>query len=296
MTDKKGDAKKPATRKPAGGVFDVSRPGKTPAHPTSRPVIIGHKSSAAAAQAAVSGIGEASPASARRKIQITPTGDLRVETVQTRKVQISEPDSATETQQVKDADGTPVSQRDQEALATAALDAVTGPPDLSEVEESKLAEVSGLAAQPDKLEPAATESEPQDVAPVTEVQDMSTVDGVPEVSESQAAVVEKDETTSEEETVPKEAGPQEEQSPVLPGTEAEDQDEDVDQPKPEPHIEPLFDDSGAITSRRKQEKRKSGVQTFLMFVLIVILAAVAVNIALDLELFTAPNIPHTDFL
>lgn len=40
-----------------GKVFDVMRPGKAPASPTSRPVIMGHKTSAQATQVRVSGVG-----------------------------------------------------------------------------------------------------------------------------------------------------------------------------------------------------------------------------------------------
>lgn len=44
--------------RPKGRVFDVMAPGKAPAHPASRPVLIGHKRSAQSAQTKVSGIGE----------------------------------------------------------------------------------------------------------------------------------------------------------------------------------------------------------------------------------------------
>ncbi|HSX33349.1 MAG TPA: hypothetical protein VLF91_03370 [Candidatus Saccharimonadales bacterium] len=49
---------KAAPTKTSGKVFDVRRPGKAPATPTSRPVVASHKPSAAQSQTAVSGVGE----------------------------------------------------------------------------------------------------------------------------------------------------------------------------------------------------------------------------------------------
>ena len=82
--DKDKDAPKTPAKKTNGNkVFDVSRPGKTPASPTSKPVISGHKPEAAAAQAAVSGVGESRPLLTRRKIEITPLGEVKAEPVKT---------------------------------------------------------------------------------------------------------------------------------------------------------------------------------------------------------------------
>lgn len=62
--------------RPRGRVFDVMRPGKAPASPTSRPVIAGHKSSAQATQVHVSGIGAngggASMFDSHKKVEIQP--------------------------------------------------------------------------------------------------------------------------------------------------------------------------------------------------------------------------------
>ncbi len=49
----------PRPPRPRGRVFDVTAPGKALAHPGSRPVLIGHKSSAQASQTKLSGIGAA---------------------------------------------------------------------------------------------------------------------------------------------------------------------------------------------------------------------------------------------
>lgn len=54
-------------------------PGKTPASPTSRPIVVGHKSEAQQSQVAVSGIGAAEPRDTldfRQKIEITPSHHL----------------------------------------------------------------------------------------------------------------------------------------------------------------------------------------------------------------------------
>lgn len=76
---------KPSSARPPGRVFDVRRPGKAPADPSSRPVVIGHKPSAQKAQIAVSGVGEKeskkeSLLDAKKKIQIRPGDeDVKVE-------------------------------------------------------------------------------------------------------------------------------------------------------------------------------------------------------------------------
>ena len=56
-------------------VFDVRRPGKAPASPTSRPVVAGHKPKAQAAQASVSGVGAPERPvmmDSKKKIEIKP--------------------------------------------------------------------------------------------------------------------------------------------------------------------------------------------------------------------------------
>ena len=79
-TNSASEPPKPQPPRPRGKVFDVMRPGKAPASPTSRPVVIGHKPQAQHAQVTVSGIGAAPPreALAAHKpvpIQVGNTGD-----------------------------------------------------------------------------------------------------------------------------------------------------------------------------------------------------------------------------
>lgn len=133
MADDKDKAGQ-TVRKSVGSVFDVSRPGKALASPTSRPVILGHKPEAQAAQTAVSGVGEASPLLNRRKIEITPAGDVQV----VASAPSANNESAVPAQpQTTDADGTPVPEKDQDALAAVALDAATGPPALPEIKHEE---------------------------------------------------------------------------------------------------------------------------------------------------------------
>src|SRR5262245_18333537 len=94
--DKDKDPKAPAAaKKPNGKVFDVSRPGKTLAAPTSKPVISGYKPEAQAPQIAVSGVGEAQPLLTRKKIEITPLGEVKAEPVQASKAEAEKSDHPT---------------------------------------------------------------------------------------------------------------------------------------------------------------------------------------------------------
>ncbi|HJQ08239.1 MAG TPA: hypothetical protein VJ836_02015 [Candidatus Saccharimonadales bacterium] len=53
-------------------VFDVRRPGKAPAAPTSRPVVVGHKPAAQLAQTTISGIGARPLLNAKQKVAVKP--------------------------------------------------------------------------------------------------------------------------------------------------------------------------------------------------------------------------------
>lgn len=183
---------KPVPAKKQGGkVFDVRRPGKAPASPTSKPVIVGHKPEAQAAQTAVSGIGETSPADTgastiltRRKIKILPAGDLATEET---KAPAEAPapgapkEEAPTTEEPKPDTKQPKQivideaekEREKEALAAAALAAaaVSGPPGLPEnpetpenTEDGKLMVKQKLTIQP----LSDTESEPEAAEPAAE--------------------------------------------------------------------------------------------------------------------------------
>ncbi|HEX7963513.1 MAG TPA: hypothetical protein VF466_02880 [Candidatus Saccharimonadales bacterium] len=71
----------PQPPRPRGKVFDVMAPGKAPANPTSRPVVIGHRPEAQQAQVRVSGIGAPDDKregmfSGGHKVQITPAHEI----------------------------------------------------------------------------------------------------------------------------------------------------------------------------------------------------------------------------
>jgi len=72
----KSTPEKPSTaKKPAGKVFDISRPGKSMATPTSRPIITNNQVDAQNSQTSVSGVGDNRPLLSRRKLQILPLTD-----------------------------------------------------------------------------------------------------------------------------------------------------------------------------------------------------------------------------
>ncbi|HTH72711.1 MAG TPA: hypothetical protein VL737_05110 [Candidatus Pristimantibacillus sp.] len=186
-------SKSAPAKKTSGKVFDVRRPGKAPASPTSKPVIMGHKPEAQAAQTAVSGIGETSPADTsastmltRRKIKILPTGDLATEEAKV-PVEASAPEAPKEEAPKTEEPGSDAKQpkqivvdeaekeREKEALAAAALAAaaVSGPPGLPEnpqpsasAEDSKLMVKQKLTIQP----LSDTETEPKAAEPAAEAQ------------------------------------------------------------------------------------------------------------------------------
>lgn len=120
--------------KPSGRVFDVRRPGKAPASPTSRPVVVKHKASAQKAQVAVSGIGETSLMNAKKKINIQPQDDASK--------------SVAGEQTTKKAPEPAAKSANTEALAATALTKTAEPPKTTPVEDAPLPP-SAAAPQPD---------------------------------------------------------------------------------------------------------------------------------------------------
>ncbi len=274
--DKEKQPKTATPKKPNGKVFDVSRPGKTAASPTSKPVILGHKPEAQQAQASVSGIGDARPLLNRRKIEISPLGDLKP-TDATPAADASAPKA--------DEAHVQPTQEETDAIATAVLDAVTGPPPV----EAK--EPEGLSASP-KLEieppvPAEPEKPVEAVKEEAEEKKETEPEPTPEPEAEQPA---KSEPELEEKELPAETSSMPEAEPVA-------ESEKDEEPAPEPKIEPLFDDSGAIVvSDHDHHHRNHGFKVFFLILLVLVLAAVALDVALDLGLLTIDGIPHTDYL
>lgn len=281
--DKEKPKATPIKKPESSKVFDVSRPGKALASPTSKPVISVHRPIAQEAQAAVSGVGEPRPLMTRRKIQIVPTGDLASSSVAVATPAMPSKEAASAigpaSPDVQKTAAQPTL-ADAEALAATALDAVTGAPELSDdaapkpVEPSKLTKIEAPEVPDSKANRPAVEPEVEtETPPDAEVEPISKAE--PKLSEKELPA----ESSSMPEVEPVEETPEKEELP------------------PEPVIEPLFDDSGAIVvSNHEHHKRHHGVKATLLVLLILLLAVVAFDIALDLDLLQIEGVPHTDFL
>lgn len=296
-TDGKSKSSRPAPKQTSVKVFDVRRPGKAPASPSSRPVVIGHKPEVQETQAAVSGIGDANLGLARRKIQILPTGDIKA-------VNVTEPEKTDNSGEspVAVRIGNKATEEDREALATAALDAVTGPPDLptrdqpnafsggsrlvikplDQGQEDEKPSVEDAKAEPEFLvepessqvpaEPSVTEKPQEKPAAVA--------------AETPASPEQPEQPEQSQKTEVAETPSPEDQTAIL----VEDTTE-----QPEPNIEPLFDDSGVVVSHHNHRSHH-GLKVVLLLLLVIVLAAAIFDIVLDLDLLEIEGIPHTDFL
>ncbi len=318
--DKSAPKKQPA---PNGKVFDVSRPGKAPASPASKPVILGHKPEAQQAQTSVSGIGEAKPIIARRKIQIMPSGDLKpADGGEKSAGDAPESESSKAETKPETAPGETAPQEEQEAIGAAAVDATAGPPELpgggkmlskrltiqplstSETpkeEESKPKpeaeeEVPSLADEPGGSEPnteEAPEATEPESTPAAETEPESAVEKTEEEKADEPAPDSlAEELPKDTSSVPIETGGPDDKAPKPEGAAA-------DEPAPEESdvkIEPLFDESGRIVVSQHNHHKRHGTKVALLFLLIVLLAAAAADILLDLEMLNLEGIPHTDFL
>jgi hypothetical protein len=246
------------SKKPGGKVFDVRRPGKAPASPTSRPVIMGHKPEAQEAQTAVSGIGEARPLLTKRKIEIVPS-DL-----------IGSSD---------DVDVSRPATQQKDTVSTNTSEAAVTPPDLpsAPVEESKLATSPQLTIQtPAVLKQEASEPTSQ--------------------ADIQAKQPESEKEESEPRLTPEEQPAETSSVPEEPALTQGDEVKLEEEPAPEPVIEPLFDDSGVVVSTHDHHHRHHALKVVGLLLLILLLAAATLDVALDLGLLNLEDIPHTDFL
>lgn len=254
---------KDAPKKPAGKVFDVRRPGKALASPTSRPVIVGHKPEAQQAQIAVSGVGE-SPLLGRRKVQISPANQAESE---------PKPGKSPDFNSFTSKEIAPA-EAEVESLATVALEGVVGPPVLPK----ELDKADQAPAPTAELEPQTVDTSAD--ATKTESDNIPTLE--PEKPEPPVMAEEMpQDSTSVPETDDAEVSPSKQEAP----------------PAPEPKIEPLFDESGAIiVSHHGHYHRHHGLKVFALILLILILAAIGIDILLDLGILTLPGVPHTDYL
>ena len=283
--DKEGSKTTPASKKPAGSkVFDVSRPGKTPASPTSKPVISGHKPEAQAAQASVSGIGEARTLLNRRKIEITPLGYTKAEKVETSPEDKPSGESAQPTQQ------------ETEGLGTAALDSVTGPPELhQEKSPVRISTSPKLKIEPLPGPDKPAEDKPELAQPATEAETEESKPEAETPAEIEVAEAEPAAKT-EPELSDKELPAETSSMPVAEPLVAKPED-GKEEPAPEPVIEPLFDDSGSIVvSNHEHHHGNHGLKVFGLLLLILLLATAAFDVLLDLGFLTIESLPHTNLL
>ncbi|HEY5806136.1 MAG TPA: hypothetical protein VIS56_01990 [Candidatus Saccharimonadales bacterium] len=260
----------------------MRRPGKAPALPTSRPVIMGHKPEAQQAQTAVSGVGEASPLLSRRKIEIMPvSGKAAVETKTPAAAA-----SAQEKPAVRPAPAQTTAQ-EKDALAVVALDAVTGPPPLAkDIAPAEKPQETPAATPAELMLPAKAKPEP-----LAEQETMKAQSENKPTPQLEAPKIEPtlsaDELPAETSSVP-EAEPAKETAPSK---------DETEQTPQEPVIQPLFDSSGAIiVSTHDHHHRHRGLKIFGLMLLILLLAAIAVDLLLDLGILSLEGVPHTDFL
>jgi hypothetical protein len=295
----KTDDKKPAPKKAVPGkVFDVSRPGKTAASPTSRPVIMGHKPEAQAAQTAVSGIGEASPLLTKRKIQVLPSGDSAEEAAQVPVNAATEPEDVPAGAPAP----TPADAEEDAALGAAAVDAVSGPPALPP-EKTAEPEPEAEAPPTDKpklvitppsepeAKPAETETTPEPETPEPEPADQPAAE--PETTQPPAEES-RPETTPVTEDIPTSTASSVSETETQVAATAADPLKPAEEP-PYPKIDPLFDESGHIVVSHHNHHRTHSLKVVALLLVILVLAAVAVNILLDLEIVNLQGLPHTDF-
>ena len=155
MTDK-AKLDKPTFKSPK--VFDVRRPGKAPASPTSRPVIVGHKPQAQSTQIAVSGIGEASPPLLAKEKKIDPI--VQVPAAESMAEPIAQEATSPTTPAIPDP-------KEVEALATAALATTTEAPAAPD-ESPQQAEVE-TEPSPSPAEDTSAVSAPEEKPPAIEI-------------------------------------------------------------------------------------------------------------------------------
>ncbi len=296
LEDKKGPEARKSVEKSAKAaanspakVFDVRRPGKAPASPTSRPVIVGHKQEAQEAQTAVSGIGEARPLLTRRTIQVVPTEAEE------------DPTSTQPAEEVASGEAQPIvqptfqvvqpatqpSQHEGEGSGSSLQHKMVGP------SSDPAYDRSPLAARPErKIEPLqSTEPQPE---PASKPEESAPPDA-PATSTTAPAPAPETVVPVQQSSVPDEA-------PIAPTSPAIDassksapdgEDSLLLETTPDPVIEPLFDDSGMIVSTHNHHPHH-GLKVAILLVAILALAVLGLDVLLDMGILNLPNVPHTN--
>ncbi len=306
------------------------RPGKAAASPTSRPVVVGHKTSAQNAQTAVSGIGAAVPVVAP-KAHV----DLRasVDDQQAHAAQVAAAASAAAgaTDDVEDrpagappvavaldppvAIGTTVAPPSPEAIAD--LDGGEKPPaaDSSEPTAEAATEPATEPTPPEATQVEATAPEPTSAPPPPPDLVPDTAAPIPEATHNPThgktimpLVNEPTPQAPAPEQQPETPPPAEQSAdaPSAPSPTEENSDQPKEAPKNTGH--PASTEAKGTTAPEIQPQDIQDIvvshhatsvwwHSLILVLLIIVLAVVAVDILLDAEIITVPfeGVPYTDF-
>ena len=283
-------------------VFDIMRPGKTPASPTSRPVIMGHKQSAQKSQASVSGIGEAVPVAAAEKPTIETKKLIQSEELD-HAAQVAAAASASLAAGLTDPEDTPAGAPPvaiDETPAVAVAPAVDPP---SSEPEAKSDTPQPVTQEP---KPVASESAPAPTsvpeAPKEPPKDIPSIDPaathgithgktiVPLSQQGQAP---------EPPAVPAPATPAPNFVPAS----------GLSSPSPAPSAPLPSGDSKPVAPASAPQLHPNDIQdivvshhatsvwwhAILLLVLVIVLGVIVVDILLDAEIITISGVPYTDF-
>ncbi|HSW98300.1 MAG TPA: hypothetical protein VLF71_00515 [Candidatus Saccharimonadales bacterium] len=193
----------PQPPRPRGKVFDVMRPGRAPASPTSRPVVIGHKLQAQHTQVTVSGIGEAAPreplhthkAPAVQKVDVTggdvaappapviPAVPVPPATSAASAASAGPADLPVDVPESAQAPALPAPESTPEAVPEEKSEPSTAKPTAPPAGQPKPDELAAIAMEPDAPPPAVSVPEPPlPKLPIPEVADDDPVHNIAEPS------------------------------------------------------------------------------------------------------------------
>lgn len=268
---------KPQPPRPRGKVFDVMRPGKAPASPTSRPVVIGHKAGAQAAQLKVSGIGAPESTglaglSAHKNVTVRPAQDAipAAETVPAAPAHAFSPSAETPAAEIPAATraAAPANVPSQPEATTVGVTEVAA----ADAEQEPSASASAPAA-----EPAAGSSAPaaEIIPPMPGLEDEPDGKPVDPAKLDEAAL----------DPLPPAPMPSEQESHVSPvPTDHDDAMHDMAPPNLDGQI---------VVGHHTTEPRGTG-KLLVLVALMVLFLLLVFDLLLDVGLITVPAVPHTN--
>ena len=294
-------------------VFDVVRPGKTRALPSSRPIIVGHKPEVQKSQAAVSGIGESQVAPSKKKIEIKPLHKIELEptsaVVAAASQSMIDPEdvpagapsdaalSASITPDLESPAVLPLPKGEPAEAESDALPAAespkgpSGPPPLPQDDSDQpVAPTLGSLQASAKLTPPEPESANNTPAEATPEKPTPAVPEPPVAPPVSPSLIAKWPTPPTSVDAAKPADPSAQATPAASSQGAK-------QPAPKAstttaEIDPN-DIQDIVVSHHKAERNWLAV---LLLLLILLLAVVALNVILDAEVINIPGFPRTDYL